>query len=212
MKIKKIGFDIDDTLTRSEDFVVECAKKWYLGEYGKNLPHPIRKDKYSFEEKFPGLTKRQCDAFMTYYFPFGVKECPFRPGVQTLFKRLSELGYGIEIVTRRDDIYNDGCTSYRGPVMKADTLERFKKNNLFPDNFHFRSFDKLAVMEKNEIDILVEDSLSNINRVSIKRPVIVMSCGWNKSLEVSPEKRTWRIDNFDLMTFVKTLKEIERTM
>ena len=212
MKIKKIGFDIDDTLTRSEDFVVDTAREWYLREFGRNLPGPIRKEKYSFEEKSPSLTKRECDLFMTYYFPIGVKECPFRPGVQTLFKRLKELGYGVEIVTRRDDTYNDGCTSYKGPVMKADTLERFKKNNLFPDKFHFRCFDKLDAMEKNDIDILVEDHPSNINRVATSRPVIIMTCGWNRGLETSPDKHTWRIENFDLRGFVKILRDIEGTL
>lgn len=205
MEIKKIGFDIDDTLTDTVEYILEqfklyCDNIIHEPFNGRYLPY-----KYNYEEKFPGYDSLVMRKFNNWYFPRMIKDVPFRKGSAELFKELQDLHYEVVIVTRRDDHYSG---IFSGELMKAYTLDNFKKNNLNPDKFYFASFNKRDTMNKNNIDILVEDSIPNIQQVSINYPVIIMDNPWNISYKEN-EKSTFRIKDFNIENFINIIRKVE---
>lgn len=134
-KVVRIGFDIDNTITDCSGGVSQyeynMLQTWRtdikkIGPYtGRVNPSGVE-----FLERYPDINKMEYQEFMEYFFPRMVKEAPFRQNISNLFDTLQEPGkfpgYTIkcDIITRRDDYYQG---KYSGPMMKQDTIERFKK-------------------------------------------------------------------------------------
>ena len=201
-----IGFDIDDVLTDTTTFEFEMLKKWCLEieKIGYVFNH-VNQSGNTLATKYPDLDDIQLKKFFTWYFPIMVKEAPLSKYTKELFHSLKELGVKIYIVTRRDEFTEK--YEYTGPMMRQDTEERFKENGIEYDRIFFSSFDKLKVMEENNIDILVDDSLYNIFQVRTKKPVIVMTRPYNESVV---GKNIYRIKDLEPNNFISILLEIMR--
>lgn len=189
-KVIRIGFDIDNTITDctsdSSQYEYNMLQTWRtdikkIGPYtGRVNPSGVE-----FLERYPDINKMEYQEFMEYFFPRMVKEAPFRQNISKLFDTLQEPGkfpgYTIkcDIITRRDDYYQG---PYSGPMMKEDTIERFKNEKIHYDRIFFNCKNKKKTMEENNIDILVDDSPMNIFQVSTKFPVIVCATEYNKKM------------------------------
>lgn len=55
-----------------------------------------------------------------------------------------------------------------------------QKNNIYYDGLIFSPEDKLDICIKNNINIMIEDKVDNINKISIKIPVICFNSGYNE--------------------------------
>ncbi len=55
-----------------------------------------------------------------------------------------------------------------------------EKNNILYDNIIFSSEDKLEICIKNNIDVMIEDKVENIEKISNKIPVICFNAGYNE--------------------------------
>lgn len=63
---------------------------------------------------------------------------------------------------------------------KKIVLNWLKKNNIQHDNIIFSPEDKLKIYINNNIDIMIEDKVENINKLSTIIPVICFNAGYNK--------------------------------
>lgn len=63
---------------------------------------------------------------------------------------------------------------------KKIVLEWLKKNDILYDNIIFSPEDKLDICMENNIDLMIEDSPANINKISKKIPVICYQAGYNE--------------------------------
>lgn len=199
-----IGFDYDDVLTNTVVYEYEMLKKWLIEEEKiGNVIIKWNQDANTIEGRYPGLTSVQLKRFNSWYFPKMVKECPFSEYVKELFDAIHELGAKVYIVTRRNE-YEEKY-EYTGPMMRQDTENRLKEAKILYDRIFFSCFNKLETMEKNDIDILVDDSLINIFQVSQKKPIIIMDRPWNRQIT---GKRMYHISTLNPKLFIPLIHNI----
>ena len=199
-----IGFDFDDVLTNTVVYEYEMLKKWLVEEEKiGNFIIRWNQDANTLEGRYPGLTSVQLKRFNLWYFPKMVKECPFSEYVKELFDALHELGAKVYIVTRRNE-YEEKY-EYTGPMMRQDTENRLRESKISYDRIFFSCFNKLDVMEKNHIDMLVDDSLINIFQVSQKKPIIVMDRPWNKHIV---GERIYHVSSLNPKIFIPLIHNI----
>ena len=55
-----------------------------------------------------------------------------------------------------------------------------QKNKIYYDSLIFSTEDKLDICIKNNINIMIEDKVDNINKISTKIPVICFNAGYNE--------------------------------
>lgn len=208
-KIINIGFDIDNTLTDETEFEFEMYQKWrtdiaHIGPYTqyRNLAG------VTFLDRYPATEKIVNDQFQKWYFPLMVKEAPLRLGIKELLEELPKISvheyrFASHIITRRDDYYEG---TYSGPMMRQDTIDRFKKEGLKYDKIFFRGFNKKQTMKDNNIHILVDDEPMNIFQVSTEFPIIVANKPYNKNIT---GRNIYNKENvFDTDIFTGVLKDI----
>ena len=65
--------------------------------------------------------------------------------------------------------------------MRKIVIDWLKKQNIIYDEIIFASEDKLDTCIKNNIDLMIEDKVDNINKISSKIPVISFNTRYNES-------------------------------
>lgn len=163
-----IGVDIDGVLCNLNGYVKKYFKK-YLQK--NNVPYKLNKPKEYFYEQFNVDEKYEYGFWREASFHYA-KNVVMKNQADVVTKKLHKQGHKIIIVTSR--LYATEDSDY-GKKVKALVLNWLKKNNIYYDEIFFcnEKIRKISVIKEQKIDIMIEDSVRNINELSAVIPVLV---------------------------------------
>ena len=172
----RIGIDIDGVLTDIEKWQLDYGSKFYYENYNKEIVNPKG---YETNDIFNSTV--ECDdLFWDKYFKEYSINVEARKYASEVISKLKQDGYEINIITARGSFL-----SHSSDVMSKEENEQIvkdwlQKNKIYYDSLIFSTEDKLDICIKNNINIMIEDKVDNINKISTKIPVICFNAGYNE--------------------------------
>ncbi len=169
----RIGIDIDGVLTDVEQWQLDFGGKFF-SKFNKNV---INKDGYEIAEIF-NVSAELDEQFWNEYLYEYVTEEPSRKFANEVIKKLKEKENEIYIITARR-FTNENTED--GKKMRDIVIDWLKQQKIVYDKIIFAPEDKLNICLENNIDIMIEDKVENIEKISTKLPVICFNAGYNKN-------------------------------
>ncbi len=142
-----IGLDIDDTMTNSSELITEYAKKYFNSD-DMNLINSILNAK-KIEGKLLDFYYEYLPEMMSIY--------KLKDNVKEVIDRLRSKGHKIIVITARGYTVQVGIAEI--------TKEYFKRHQIVVDDIIFRSVDKTEPCIKNNINIMIDDSISVLEKL-----------------------------------------------
>ena len=194
----KIGIDLDDTTFITVKSMLKYADKFE--EEISGIPtnrdsFGLIKNRYYLKVLYGWDEKTKFDFFDKYYKNV-LEECTIMPNADKTIKKLKEEGDTIHFITARLMNIKDCDT-------EAITKESLTKFNIPYDSLNLHISDKLSFCEKNQIDLLIEDSYETCRKLTengIKS--ILMTTKMNANIDA---QGIVRVNNWD-----EIYKEIEK--
>ena len=156
MSIKKIGLDIDDTITNTHVVLMKYAIKYNMEHENKPL---IKYNTNNFGEAFNWSDEEVENFFRTYYLD-ALNEIEPKANAKEVLTKLKSEGYEIIFVTIRNDRECGGENE-----AKRITLEWLNKYDIPFNELHVGIFDKKKFCLENSIDVFMDDSINTINNI-----------------------------------------------
>ena len=169
----RIGIDIDGVLTDVEQWQLDFGGKFF-SKFNKNV---INKDGYEIAEIFNVSAELDEQFWNEYLYEYVTKE-PSRKFANEVIKKLKEKENEIYIITARR--FTNENTEY-GKKMRDIVIDWLKQQEIVYDKIIFAPEEKLNICLENNIDIMIEDKVENIEKISTKLPVICFNAGYNKN-------------------------------
>lgn len=187
----RIGIDIDDTLTDIKDKLTMAAKKYAisLNKKFENKEYQvvdIYNNNGNIYQKLFGFNYDELKYFLGIIQEEITNNAIPRKYCVDVIKQLHEDGNEIYIITARDSEF------HKDPYHQSETW--LNKNSIYFDKLIVNARDKSAVCLENNIDLLIDDSISNC--------LSVVNCGI-EAIMIDNEKNS----NHDIKTF-RDWKEI----
>lgn len=189
----RIGIDIDDVLTNTSEKIKE-----YLYKYEKSGDGI----KYIVEVMRGEIPTENIKIFLDRYINEICKNVTVKEDAENVIKELLKYGHEIIFITSRGEIRFQGT--------EKTTLEYLKAHNIKYTDIIFNSFEKQVDCKKNNIDIIIDDSVKNCELVreeGIK--AILYTSDINKTINTDIERvESWMdIKNKMLNYNIKTKSE-----
>ena len=171
----KIGIDIDGVITDIGRFTADYGTKFC---YENGIKYTVKDDEYD-EAKALGITYEQAEKFWNTYLGFYATKYPVRDFVSEVIKKLRE-NHEVYIITARNE---DGLPPETYGTMQSMVKQWLADNEIEYDKLIFTKGSKLPYCLENEVDVMIEDSPSNIMDISTKVPVFCFDNPYNKKIE-----------------------------
>lgn len=168
----RIGIDIDGVLTDIEQWQLDVGGKFF-SKFNKSVEN---KDGYEITEIFNVSDELDSQFWNEYLYDYVTKE-PSRKYASEVIKKLKDDGNEIYIVTAR---YLTNRDTDDGKKMRKIVRNWLEEQNIYYDEIIFSPEDKKENCKKYNIDIMIEDKVDNINKISSIIPVICFHAGYNK--------------------------------
>ena len=168
----RIGIDIDGVLTDIEQWQLDVGGKFF-SKYNKSV---VNNEGYEITEIFDISNELDDEFWNEYLYEYVTKE-PSRKYASEVIKKLKDDGNEIYIVTAR---YLTDRDTDDGKRMRKIVVNWLKEQNIYYDEIIFSPEDKKENCKKYNIDIMIEDKVDNINKISSIIPVICFHAGYNK--------------------------------
>lgn len=168
----RIGIDIDGVLTDIEQWQLDCGGKFF-SKLNKSV---VNKDGYKITEIFNVSDELDSQFWNEYLYEYVTKE-PSRKYASEVIKKLKDSGNEIYIVTAR---YLTDRNTEDGQRMRKIVIDWLEQENIVYDKIVFAPEDKLQICLENNIDVMIEDKVANIEKISTRLPVICFHAGYNK--------------------------------
>lgn len=171
-----IGIDIDDVLTNTSQMIEEYLKKYEKSGDGI---------KYIVEVMRGEIPTQNIKKFFMDYINEICKNVTLKSNAKDIIQKLLDRGHKIIFITSRGE--------KRFPGTEKTTLEYLKNNNVNYTDIIFNSFEKQTDCIKNNIEIMIDDSVKNcelIKSAGIK--TIVYTSEVNRNINTNIE----RIENW----------------
>lgn len=172
----RIGIDIDGVLMDSERSTLDYGSKFC---YEHNLPQNIKIGEYDAEGTF-GWTTKQAEKFWNESIIEYFTKYPPRAFAPEVIHQLKLEGNEIYIITARNEW---GVPKEHVSKVQEYTKEWLKENHINYDAIIFTKGSKLPYCKENEIDIMIEDSPTNILEIAKEIPVICFHNTYNVQVE-----------------------------
>lgn len=191
-----IGIDIDDTLTDIRDEVGAEALK-----YAKSLNKEIDEKKVVWDKNNNGSSFKErynLNYDELLYF-FGniqekiTKKAKPREDVVEVLKNLRKDGHKIYIVTARDSEF------HHDPYELSKTW--LDKNNIEYDKLIVDARDKAKVCKEQNVDLFIDDKLSNCQGVSNEGIVTIRITNYTDQHQNIINKKNWK----EIYEYIKQL-------
>ena len=188
----KIGIDIDDTMTDTFDYLMT-----YIAEFF-NIDIKYLKDKNISYSTFPKEMKERELEFARKYYDKVIPGTPFKPKVAEYIDKIRNLDHKIIVITARDKtLYTDEYKT---------TIEELKNNNIHYDKL-ICDFDKAKVCKNEKIDLFIDDSISNCNKVN---ELGIETILFNSKSNINTKTNLYRIDNWkDIYEKIKEKRRLD---
>lgn len=172
----RIGIDIDGVLTDIEQWQLDYGSKFYYECYKKEIVNCKEYETYDIFN-----VSRECDdEFWKEYFLDYSINVNVRKFASEVIEKLKKEGNQIFIITARGSFLSHSADVMIYEKNKEIVKKWLEKNNILYDNIIFSPEDKLEICIKNNIDIMIEDKVENIEKISSKIPVICFNAGYNE--------------------------------
>lgn len=145
-----IGIDIDDTITETSEFLVPYVSEYY----GIDMDY-LKKHNISYGN-LPKEYQKKEKEFGKATFGKVLLDVPIKSGAKEYISKLKNDGNKIVIITARDETIYDNAYEF--------TAKQLKKFGIEYDKL-ICSFDKRQVCIDEKIDILIDDSINNLEKV-----------------------------------------------
>lgn len=184
-----IGIDIDGVLTDLENYIETVGKKYML------------ENKLDFDEEmhtntiYGFLSKKDSHQFWDKHWEKYATTIKMRKNANSVIKKLKNDGNKIIIITARtydSQIIKDGIK--RQENMKKLIIKWLNKNNIKYDKIVFSNLNKLKDCLDNKIDIMIEDSVSNIEQLKNYMKIICFNAKYNQSYT---NNQIYRVNNWN---------------
>ena len=193
-----IGIDIDGVMTKQDKYVKDNFSK-YLEK--KNIPFKYDKTRERYYQQF-SVTPEDEDAFWDENIFHYAKHAKVMPNASKFIDKLHRDGNTITIITSRR---RSSHQTPEGEKMRQAVKTWLAKNKIYYDNIYFGSerTGKIELAKESKIDVMIDDSVRNINELSQFIPVLVFRNQANKKAK-GPNKiivNSWKdvyktINNF----------------
>ena len=169
----KIGIDIDGVLTDIEQCQLDIGSKFFFEKYNKKIENA---NEYELKEIFDVDEKLDDEFWKEYLYDYAENE-PARKYTDEVTKKLKEDGNEIYIITAR---YLTDKDDENGNRMRSAVINWLRKYNIYYDKIIFSPEEKLDICMTNNIDLMIEDKVDNINKISKYIPVICFDARYNQ--------------------------------
>ena len=176
----RIGIDIDGTLTEIDKWTLACGQK---------EGYQVKQYAYDAKDTF-ALSKEEADYFWDKYLDLLFTQVEVKTNASEVIKKFKEKGHEIYLITARSNLDIPISKSNKLDVARI-TIDWLKKNDIYYNHLEMACFNKDIYCIKNNIDIMIEDSPTNIIKVSKVIPVICMDCSYNKNIYGPNIKRVY---------------------
>lgn len=177
----RIGIDLDDTITKTDEILFKYAKKYNEEE---KILFKINRGEWDWNKAF-GWDEEKCETFFSRYLKKIFEEAEIKENAKEKINALKKDGNKIIIITARD-------TKSLKEVHKV--CENWLINNkVNVDKIVVDGEDKAQKCLENKIDIFIDDNVYNCESVykNLKIPVLLMDSRYNKDYQNSNIKRVY---------------------
>ncbi|MFR3156128.1 MAG: 5' nucleotidase, NT5C type [Christensenellales bacterium] len=181
----RIGIDIDGVLTDIEQWQLDVGGKFF-SRFNKSV---LNKDGYEITKIFNVSDELDSQFWNEYLYEYVTKE-PSRKYASEVIKKLKDDGNEIYIVTAR---YLTDRNNEDGEKMRKIVVNWLAEQKIDYDEIIFSPEDKKENCKKYNIDIMIEDKVDNINKISSIIPVICFHAGYNNECK---GKNIYRVYNW----------------
>ena len=178
----RIGIDIDGVLTDSQAFVIDYGTKFCIDN---NLTYRIKEEKYD-SKKALSISAENELKFWNEYLKKYVTECKPREFAKEVIDKLKDDGYEIYLVTARNEW---GFGPEDDGKMHDYTKKWLLDNDIYFDKIIYTEGSKVPYAIGNYIDVIVEDSPTNVKDIAKKMPVICFDNKYNQNIKGKNIKR-----------------------
>lgn len=169
----RIGIDIDGVLTDVERWQLDYGSKFFYEKYNKNI---VNHKGYEMTDIFDVSPSLDDEVWKKYLLTYAREEKP-RKFADEIINKLKQEGNEIYIITAR-------CLTDRndelGVQMKEIVINWLKQNNINYDKIIFSPEDKVDICLENNINLMIEDKVDNITKISKHIPVICFHANYNE--------------------------------
>ena len=190
----KIGIDVDGVLTDVGSFLFETGCKYFWEKYNKTIVNP---EAYDLTDMF-GCTQDEEENIWDDVMCSYIIERP-RNQASKVINDLRKAGHKIYIITARM-----GCKTIPLEEMKKVVEIWLEKNEIGYDEIIFSGADKVSIVKKNKINLMIEDSPRQMKNISQIIPVVCFDAIYNR--EVSGENITRCYSWYDIYRHILSLK------
>lgn len=150
----KIGLDLDGVVLDTEKQFRNEAELYDILKLNRNSTKDQSaqwaQDRYKWADD-------EKNEFIEKYLIEGTKKSHIMPGAKEVIELLKKDGHELVVITARGhDI----------PVMKKLAQEMLEKENITFDKYYWETPEKVETAKKENIDLMLEDSLSNCMKLS----------------------------------------------
>lgn len=181
----RIGIDIDGVLTDIEQWQLDVGGKFF-SKFNKSV---LNKDGYEITKIFNVSDELDSQFWNEYLYDYVTKE-PSRKYASEVIKKLKDDGNEIYIVKAR---YLTDRNNEDGEKMRKIVVNWLAEQKIDYDEIIFSPEDKKENCKKYNIDIMIEDKVDNINKISSIIPVICFHAGYNNECK---GKNIYRVYNW----------------
>ena len=181
----RIGIDIDGVLTDIEQWQLDVGGKFF-SRFNKSV---LNKDGYEITKIFNVSDELDSQFWNEYLYEYVTKE-PSRKYASEVIKKLKDDGNEIYIVTAR---YLTDRNNEDGEKMRKIVVNWLAEQKIDYDEIIFSPEDKKENCKKYNIDIMIEDKVDNINKISSIIPVICFHAGYDNECK---GKNIYRVYNW----------------
>ena len=175
----RIGIDIDGVLTDVERWQLDYGSKFYYERYQKEI---VNFEGYDTNQIF-NVDDKLDEEFWREYFKEYSLNVEARKFANEVIDKLKQEGHQIYIITARGSFLSHSADVMSIEENQQIVLNWLKNNHINYDKIIFSPEDKLDICKENNIDLMIEDKVDNINKISKIIPVICFHAGYNKDCE-----------------------------
>ena len=177
----RIGIDIDGVLTDVERWQLDYGSKFYYERYQKEI---VNFEGYDTNQIF-NVDDKLDEEFWREYFKEYSLNVEARKFANEVIDKLKQDGHQIYIITARGSFLSHSADVMSIEENQQIVLNWLKNNHINYDKIIFSPEDKLDICKENNIDLMIEDKVDNINKISKIIPVICFHAGYNKDCKNS---------------------------
>lgn len=185
-----IGIDIDGVLTDLENYIKTVGKKYMIEN---NLGFD---DTMNTNSICGFLSKEDSHQFWDTHWEKYATTIKVRENASNIIEKLKNDGNKIIIITARtydSQIVKRGIKRQKN--MEKLIIKWLDKNNIMYDKIVFSNLNKLKACLNNKIDIMIEDSISNIEQLKNHMKLLCFDAKYNHSYTNNQIYRVYKWDD-----------------